>query len=215
MPYVYKITNDVNGKMYIGQTSRTLEERFDEHLNELNKKRSIGRPLYDAMRKYGVSHFHVDLIEETDSPKEREVYWVEYYGTFKNGYNATLGGDGKRYLDYDLVVMIYQQTGNMAETANLLGICADSVDEILRIKNECKRSSAEIAIEKYSKPVHMFDLNGLYIKSFISVADAARYLIDNKLSNGKASGLRTRISNVCHGKRKSAAGFKWAYENKI
>lgn len=212
MSYVYKITNDVNGKMYIGQTSRTLDERFDEHLSELHKKRSIGRPLYDAMRKYGTEHFHVELIEETDKPKEREIYWIEYYGTFKNGYNATLGGDGKRYLDYDLVVLTYQQTGNMVETANLLGICADSVDEILRIKNKCKRSSAEIAIEKYSKPVHMFSLSWLYIRTFISVADAARYLIDNKLSNCKASGLRTHISDVCNGKRKSAAGFKWSYE---
>lgn len=215
MSYVYKITNDVNGKMYIGQTSRTLEERFEEHRKEALQKRSEGRPLYDAIRMYGICHFHIEVIEETDCPKEREIYWVEYYGTFKNGYNATLGGDGKRYLDYDLVVMTYQQIGNMVETANLLGICADSVDEILRIKNAYKRSSSEIAIEKHSKPVHMFDLNGLYIRTFISVADAARYLIDNKLSNCKASGLRTHISNVCNGKRKSVAGFKWAYENKI
>jgi group I intron endonuclease len=212
MPYVYKITNDVNGKMYIGQTSRTLDERFCEHLKEVKMSRSVGRPLYDAMRKYGVDHFHIEQIEETDNPKEREVYWIEYYGTFKNGYNATFGGDGKRYIDYDLVVMTYQQIGNMNETANLLGICADSVNEILRIKNECRRSSVEITIERCSKAVHMFDLDGLYVRTFISVADAARYLIDNKLSNCKASGLRTHISDVCNGKRKSAAGFKWAYE---
>lgn len=215
MSYVYKITNDVNGKMYIGQTSRSLSERFEEHCYEARAQRFADRPLYAAMIKYGIEHFSIELIEETDNPKEREVYWIEYYGTFKNGYNATFGGDGKRYLDYDLVVMTYQQTGNMIETANLLGICADSVNEILRIKNERKRSSVEIIIEKCSKAVHMFDLNGLYIRSFISVADAARYLIDNKLSNCKASGLRTHISNVCNGKRKSAAGFKWAYENKI
>ncbi len=215
MSYVYKITNDVNGKMYIGQTSRSLYERFEEHCYEARVQRFSDRPLYAAMIKYGIEHFSIELIEETDNPKEREVYWIEYYGTFKNGYNATFGGDGKRYLDYDLVVITYQQTGNMIETANLLGICADSVNEILRIKNERKRSSVEITIEKCSKAVHMFDLNGLYIRTFISVADAARYLIDNKLSNCKASGLRSHISDVCNGKRKSAAGFKWAYENKI
>ena len=52
------------------------------------------------MNKYGIEHFHIELIEETDNPEEREIYWIEKLGSFKNGYNATLGGDGKKYLDY-------------------------------------------------------------------------------------------------------------------
>ena len=211
MSYVYKITNDLNGKMYIGQTSRTLIERFDEHRSEAKKQRSLGRPFYDAIRMYGIEHFHIEMIEETDCPQEREIYWIEYYGTFKNGYNATLGGDGKRYIDYDLVVMTYKQTGNMVDTAILLGISEDSVDDILRIKNEQKRSSTEINVEKYSKAVNMFDLNEMYIKTFISLGDAARYLIENKLTNCNLATTKTHISNVCKGKRKSTAGFKWAY----
>ena len=109
MSYVYKITNDVNGKMYIGQTIRTLKERFDDHISESRKSRAIGRPLYDAIRLYGIEHFHIELIEETDSPDEREIYWIEYYGTFKNGYNATFGGGGKHYLDYDLIIETYKK----------------------------------------------------------------------------------------------------------
>lgn len=211
MSYVYKITNDVNGKMYIGQTTKTLAERFAEHRKEAGRRRSIGRPLYDAIRAYGIEHFHIEMIEETDCPKEREVYWVEYYGTFKNGYNATFGGDGKWYIDYDLVAMTYKQTGSMIDTANLLGICEDSVSSILRIKNEQIRSSAEVSIEKCSKAVNMFDLNGIYLKTFISIADAARYLADNKLTNGSWLTIKPHISDVCKGKRKSAAGFKWSY----
>lgn len=56
------------------------------------------------MRKYGIENFHIELIEETTNPEEREKYWIEYLGTYKNGYNATLGGDGKHYLDYDLII---------------------------------------------------------------------------------------------------------------
>lgn len=59
------------------------------------------------MRKYGTEHFHIELLEETDNPEERETYWIEQLGSFKWGYNATLGGDGKKYIDYDLVVATY------------------------------------------------------------------------------------------------------------
>ena len=61
------------------------------------------------MRKYGIEHFHVELIEETDNPEEREVFWIENKRSFKNGYNATVGGDGKKYIDYDLVISSYKE----------------------------------------------------------------------------------------------------------
>jgi group I intron endonuclease len=211
MSYVYKITNDVNGKMYIGQTSRTLDERFGEHLKEVRMSRSAGRPLYDAMRKYGVNHFHIEPIEETNNPKEREVYWIEYYGTFKNGYNATFGGDGKWYIDYDLVVETYKQVGSMIETSEKLGICVDSVSDILDIKNEQHRSTTDILIDKYGKMVNMFDLNGTYLRTFATAYDAGRYLIQNKLTNCKLTTIKTHIVEVCKGKRKSAASFIWSY----
>lgn len=211
MSYVYKITNDINGKMYIGQTSRSLSERFEEHCYEVRVKRFADRPLYAAMIKYGIEHFSIELIEETDCPKEREIYWIEYYGTFKNGYNATFGGDGKWYIDHDLVVETYKQTQNMTATANLLGIHPDSVDKILREKNESKRSTAEINTDKYAKQINMFDLNNNYFRTFVSAYDAGRYLIQNGLTNCKLTTIKTHIVEVCKGKRKSAAGFKWSY----
>lgn len=84
------------------------------------------------MRKYGIEHFHIELIEETDVPEEREIYWIEKYQTFKNGYNATLGGDGKKYIDYDLVIETYKHLQNITETAKQLNISIDSVSMILK-----------------------------------------------------------------------------------
>ena len=84
------------------------------------------------MRKYGIEHFHIELIEETDNPEEREIYWIEKYQTFKNGYNATLGGDGKKYIDYSLVIETYNHLQNITETAKQLNISIDSVSMILK-----------------------------------------------------------------------------------
>lgn len=84
------------------------------------------------MRKYGIEHFHIKLIEETNNPEEREIYWIEKYQTFKNGYNATLGGDGKKYIDYSLVIETYKYLQNIAETAKQLNISTDSISMILK-----------------------------------------------------------------------------------
>lgn len=77
MAYIYQITNDINGKIYIGKTEFSIEKCFKEHCYDAFRDRNEKRPLYAAMRKYGIEHFHIELLEETDDPNEREVYWIE------------------------------------------------------------------------------------------------------------------------------------------
>ena len=88
------------------------------------------------MRKYGIENFHIELLEETDNPEERETYWIEQKQSFKNGYNATMGGDGRRYIDYDLVIATYQQLHSLKDTADTLNIHVDSVHNILTEKKD-------------------------------------------------------------------------------
>ena len=212
MPYIYKITNLINNKIYIGQTHFSIEKRWAEHRCDY-KKEKLQRPIYVAMRKYGIENFIIEEIEEVSSEElnNREKYWIEYYCSFKYGYNATLGGDGKRYIDYDVVVETYKQIGNIVDTALQLNICTDSVKEALNINGEKIRSSQEVNIDKYGKMVNMFDFNGVYLKTFSTAYDAARYLIDAGLTNCKLSTIKTHISEVCKGRRKSAAKYKWSY----
>ena len=89
MAYIYQITNQINGKIYIGKTERTIQERWREHCEDYLRERCYDRPLYRAMRKYGLSNFTIELLEETDNPEEREIFWIEQKGSFKHGYNAT------------------------------------------------------------------------------------------------------------------------------
>lgn len=92
MAGIYKITNKLNNKAYVGQTKRNFEERWREY------KYRTKEPDYTilrAMYKYGIDNFDFEVLEEcsVDSLNEREKYWIEELDTFENGYNETSGGD--------------------------------------------------------------------------------------------------------------------------
>jgi predicted transcriptional regulator len=212
MAYIYKIINDINKKMYIGKTEFSIEKRFKEHCRDAFKPQENKRPLYAAMNKYGIEHFHIELIEETGIPEEREKFWIEKLNTFgTNGYNATLGGDGKKYIDYDLVIATYKEVQQQNEVAKILGISPDSVSSILKQNNIPILTSQEINAKKYSKIVNMYDLQDNFLRSFSSISEAGRYLIDNNLTGCKHSTIRQHIAEVCMGRRITAAKFKWRY----
>ena len=145
------------------------------------------------MRKYGIEHFHISLLEETDNPEEREVYWIEQKRSFKNGYNATMGGDGKKYIDWGLVIATYQELQNQKETALKLGISPDTVHNILTEKQ------IPINLAFNCKTVKMLNKDNKLIKVFSSMADAAQYLIDNGFTKCKKTTIRYHISEVCQG----------------
>ena len=211
MAYIYQITNDINGKIYIGKTEFSIEKRFKEHCQDAFRDRNEKRPLYAAMRKYGIEHFHIELIEETDNPEEREVFWIENKRSFKNGYNATIGGDGKKYIDYDLVISTYKEIKSIVDTAKALNISADSVSNILRQNNISIISSSKVNLNKYGKVTNMYSLEGEFLKSFSSTNEAAQYMIDNNLTNCKKTTIKQHITEVCTGRRNTAAKYKWKY----
>lgn len=213
MAYIYQIINDLNQKVYIGKTEFSIEKRFKEHCQDAIKTQTKNRPLYAAMRKYGIEHFHIELIEETDNPEEREKFWIEQKRSFKNGYNATLGGDGKRYIDYDLVITTYKELGVIKDTALKLNISFDSVSAILHSNNIHINSTKDIQTIRNGKITNMYSLDGEFLQSFPSTNEAARYMIENQLTGCKHTTIKQHITEVCTGRRKTAAKFKWKYEN--
>lgn len=126
---VYKITNEINGKVYIGLTTCTLEYRWVRHLTEgRNKKNNL--PLYRAIRKHGEDNFSIEIICETNDKKELsklERHYIRLYDSTNpdKGYNMTKGGENQ----YD---------GNpMAK------VTEETVREIRRYYQECKLSVKE------------------------------------------------------------------------
>lgn len=87
---IYQITNLVNGKIYIGKTTKSLEERFKRHFYNHT---SLNTHLYKSMRKHGFTNFSIELLEVADQSiiNDRECYWISKLNPH---YNMTKGGDG-------------------------------------------------------------------------------------------------------------------------
>lgn len=213
MAYIYKITNLQNQKIYIGKTIRSVQERWREHKRDYLDRNYEQRPLYKAMKKYGIDNFKIEEIEQcsAEQSSEREKYWIEKLGSFKNGYNATLGGDGKSYIDYDLVVKTYQQLHNQTKVADILNISQDSVSIILRERGIKLLSSYEVNQKELGKMVAMLDIKTEQVlKTFASQSEAARWLMkEKKTVTTDTTKISSKIGLVVRNKRKTAFGYIW------
>lgn len=212
MAYIYKITNDINNKIYIGKTNFSIEKRFQEHIHD-SKQYYENRPLYKAMNKYGIEHFHIEQIEECDNNNaaEREIYWINYYNSYYNGYNATKGGDGKTLIDYDVVLEKFRQGLTITEIAKEIHHDVGQLSKILKSKGVSQEEINKQSKVQRKKLV-MLDKNTLKeIQIFDSVASAAKYCIQQGLSKDTVSGVSSHICQCCNGIRKTAYQYKWKY----
>lgn len=92
---IYKITNTVNGKIYIGKTTKSLTERKKSHFKRFRAGEKTH--LYNAFKKYGKDVFlwkELSSCSDIQTLNDLEIFFIKKYDSFKNGYNMTLGGDG-------------------------------------------------------------------------------------------------------------------------
>lgn len=99
--YIYCINNKVTNMKYIGQTTKTIENRFKRHIQHIKHKQHY--PLYFDMLNYGLMNFEVNELEKIicntkdelcKKIDQQEIYWINEYDVFNNGYNQTSGGNG-------------------------------------------------------------------------------------------------------------------------
>lgn len=221
MGYVYKITNDVNEKIYIGKTElANPHDRWKEHLSDYIKERNANRPLYKAMKKYGSEHFHFEVIEETNDTCEREKYWIDSLRTyvgFKDckGYNATLGGDGKSYLQLNEEEVIKYHTEEafyvLTDTSKHFCVDKNSIRNIL-IKNHvfwcpASYSSRRKTYLEYGGVIQVDTKSKIILQTFENARQAAKEL---GLKNA------TGINDACTVRKSHFSnGYLWYYGKDI
>jgi group I intron endonuclease len=125
---IYKITNKINGKSYIGQ-SVNIQRRFNAHKSaafNLNN-RLYNSPLYRAIRKYGVENFNFEILEECKKEElnDKEIFYINKYETHsKNGYNQDDGGNQASHytkLSDELVSKIIERLKTSLDNSDEIG----------------------------------------------------------------------------------------------
>lgn len=223
---IYKATNKINGKIYIGKTYN-FEKRKNEHIYEMNN----GLPFHNALKKYGLENFEWEIIDHANTDKdirEKEIYWISKLRTcinFEdcNGYNLTLGGEGgvswnsKPVSRYDLDGNYIDSFVSCAHASNDLNLDRKSIERAVKLKSaqsggyqwRYRQEPIQLKIEPYQKPkstrcipILQLDLNGNVIARYDSATEASK-----KLGIGRAT-----ITSCLIGQIKRCNGFLWIYE---
>lgn len=213
MGYIYKITNDINDKIYVGQTIYNIKNRFSNHI--CSAKRNEKTKLYNAMRKYGIEHFSISVIEECKDEllNEREIYFISKLNTIKNGYNISNGGEGRKLISDEIKEKIWNDYKNgliVKEISKKYNVCCETIYNYFLTKKDYKHytrlhylksNKVKKEYERKTKAIMQFDFNGNFIKKWKSFFE-----IKNSIKNSGG------VKSACQHIAKTACGYQWLYE---
>lgn len=195
---IYKITNKINGKIYIG-SSIDIKRRWKEHKRQLDLNIHKNKYMQNSWLKYGEENFKFEVIENVyfkDKLIEREQFYVDFYKSYNrgNGYNVAVIVDApmnhRKHSDKSKKIMREKKLGTKWSKSQK--------------ENKSKQVKGKPLI-KNRKKVYQYKLNGEFIKLWDSISIAAKEMnIDV-----------TAISNNCLGKTHSSYGFIWSYNKEI
>lgn len=211
---IYKIQNLINSKTYIG-CSVNIEERWRHHKQLYNNSASFeyNKPLYCAIRKYGIENFSFEVIEEctADLLAEKEQYYIQIFDCcrldgIEKGYNLTRGGEGYLIHDYQEIIELWKNGLNQKEIAQLIHTDEATIIRALNTSDisslERRRRAGYNTAKKSMQPVLQYDKQYNFIKEFASMSEAARETQTDQHD----------IKRVCIGERRTAGGYIWKYK---
>lgn len=155
---IYKITNKLNNKSYIGQ-SNNIQRRLAEHKSENYRNFHTDKLLYRAISKYGIENFSFEILEQCDENilDDREKYWINFYDCLNNGYNCTEGG--KIFPEHKLGVKDPYE--NKSYNSIVKSICKfediDDIADVDGIDENIENMSSKQLSEYYSGLSTMFN----------------------------------------------------------
>lgn len=184
---IYRFKNKINGKVYIGQTTKSLRKRVIQHLtNSRPTTKAHKTYFHKALNKYGIENFHLIILERCQTKQEldeREKYWIAYYNSTnrKYGYNIESGGkngaSGKKLSKEHKHKLLQANLGKHRKESTKQALSAihkemwkDPVFKESHLNNIMRVAGIN------SKPIYQYDLNGEFIKEWPSGYEVSRHL---------------------------------------
>ena len=144
MGFIYKITNKINGKIYIGQTIMPIKNRMYKHYSQARTGKAI-TGIDAAIRKYGEDNFEVEQLVEcpNEDLNQQEQFYISKYKSFENGYNLTIGGQyttTSLNIDIEKAIKKYNELQSVEETVKYFNCCTETISRLLKANGiEIKR----------------------------------------------------------------------------
>ena len=208
---IYKAQNTITGGCYIGATTKSIEERKQDHLQKANS--GSGQKFHNAITTLGTGSFVWEQLDTASNPNELAEKETKYIYDFKaqeEGYNSDCGGG------FQKLVYQYDENGILIETYNSLTEIKETLGiDKQRISIACLNSKMyhgcfwsyrqlEMIFPKTDlriKSVNQYSLNQEFIENFKSASEASRLTGISK----------SCITKCCRGERKTSGGFIWNY----
>lgn len=186
MTNIYKVTNKINNHIYIGKTVNSIEDRWRDHIySALSSDKDSGCPLHLAIKKYSKENFLVELIEQCNDSEAstREKYWIAFFDSYYNGYNATLGGDGCPLYDREYIKQLWEQGLSNQEICKILGCDKGTVRKTLYAFGYSKEELLQRRTQKAQIHINLNQLKDLWEEE-LTVTEISKIMheTDKKIS---------------------------------
>ena len=205
--FIYKATSQTTGKVYIGQSSQTLEERISQH-NSAAYHHQYNYHFHNAIRKYGPDDFVYEIIEDgiktIDELNQKEMYWINYYNSYNNGYNSTLGGDGRKTRDDELILKLFNEGKTTEEICQITKYNRGTVYKsysINEITEENLKRKRQTIKERDSRKVEQYSLDGTFIKLWDSATECGQFF-----------GSQSLISALCRQEPNVLSAYNYLFK---
>lgn len=210
MAIIYKITNKINGKIYIGETTVSLEERWRDHCKDGANGNHNKSVLHDAIHKYGADNFTIEQIDEVPNEQrfEKETEYILKYQSLvsQHGYNIVLHGSGYGIYNADDFIALWEQGYSQKEIIKIMDCSQSTVKKYLSAYGVSafdfnSRGAIKAAkAQGLTKAVEQYNLEGELVREWESASDCARH---NK------NFIQSGISQACRGEISSYKGYLW------
>ena len=221
---IYIITNDINNKVYVGQTTQTLQERWNGHIRTARSNTVPHFAIHNALNKYGVEHFKISAIENNvlySELNKKERYWIEFYNSKSpNGYNLTDGGDdcGRKVI-YKINIFsndIIEEYGSATEAALLNNLDLSGITKVCRqVGNDSSYGGYKWCYAENYDIDYLQNLKTHCTRKICQIEQGTKNIIkvwnsvQEACANTKTN--QASLSGCLNGKSKTANGFCWCY----